>query len=186
MPFAELAAEAFASKFNRQGKLSPGELGALLRELGILPRRRASGWFLATVDEQPAGILGLDWRGRKSDIGMRSLLKTVGRFGLTHPLRIALMGLALSHECIVGECYVDQVATAAAFRRQGVGTALMEQARIFAAEKGFEVLTLSVAANNPAVRLYERLGFSCTRRRSSGFMKALFGQKEWLYMTLPL
>ncbi len=57
------------------------------------------------------------------------------------------------------------VAVAAAHRERGVGKALVAAAMAQAAIDGFGQLSLSVEPDNPAVALYERLGF---KRVSTG------------------
>lgn len=44
------------------------------------------------------------------------------------------------------------------FRRQGIGTALLKHL-LEAAKNLYSSISLSVSPNNPAIRLYERLGF---------------------------
>lgn len=44
-------------------------------------------------------------------------------------------------------------------RKKGVGEALMEHAKKFASERGSKGLTLETAIDNPAQKLYQRLGW---------------------------
>lgn len=48
------------------------------------------------------------------------------------------------------------------FRRSGVGMALLEACATDASQHGFRQLQLSVRADNPAKRMYEKAGFLCT------------------------
>jgi ribosomal protein S18 acetylase RimI-like enzyme len=48
------------------------------------------------------------------------------------------------------------------YRGRGIGTALMERLFALLRERGYRRTSLSVQQNNPAVRLYERLGYRVT------------------------
>ncbi len=56
--------------------------------------------------------------------------------------------------------YISDLAVDKSFEGQGVGSALMEKAEEWAAQKGYRLLTLYVFANNKRARsLYEKSGF---------------------------
>lgn len=58
-----------------------------------------------------------------------------------------------------GETPVLAIAVAADQRGRGIGTALLEQLVVAARVAGVPALSLSVGRSNPALRLYERLGW---------------------------
>lgn len=61
--------------------------------------------------------------------------------------------------------HVTQICVAPEFRGRGLGNALMRECAKNLAHRGFQMLTLTVtAANESAVRLYEKLGFHGTHR----------------------
>lgn len=69
----------------------------------------------------------------------------------------------LDEGLFIGQLFVD-----AAFRRRGIGTAVME--RIIAeAERTKRPLLLAVVKSNPAVRLYRRLAFQVTHEDERKF-----------------
>jgi ribosomal-protein-alanine N-acetyltransferase len=68
---------------------------------------------------------------------------------------------------VADELHVLDVAADPAFRRRGVGRALMARAIAFARQHGVRLVLLEVRRNNvPAVRLYRLLGFTVARLRS--------------------
>jgi ribosomal protein S18 acetylase RimI-like enzyme len=73
-----------------------------------------------------------------------------------------------------GHGYVDAatpelaVAVAEPARGSGLGTRLMEELAVTARAAGFERLSLSVDHGNPAIRLYERLGYKEISRDEGG------------------
>jgi ribosomal protein S18 acetylase RimI-like enzyme len=70
--------------------------------------------------------------------------------------------------------WLDRVSVRRPWRRRGVAAALMAAALEALRERGMEVASLGVDADNPsgALGLYERLGFRVDRR-SAAYRKAL-------------
>lgn len=67
---------------------------------------------------------------------------------------------------VPGSWYVNAVATDSAYRRQGVGRILMEEAERLATETRAATLSLIVAEQNAAaLQLYEKLGYQIRARR---------------------
>jgi len=58
-----------------------------------------------------------------------------------------------------GEAYVDWIAVLPRARGKGVGTKLMAWCEEVAMAKGATRMTLGVINGNPAIRLYERIGY---------------------------
>ena len=55
---------------------------------------------------------------------------------------------------ILNDLYVD-----ASYRKKGIGEALLNEAKILCKKNGFKGLALETAIDNPAQKLYERLGW---------------------------
>lgn len=65
-----------------------------------------------------------------------------------------------------GEFYVDNIAVSPLFRRRGAGEAVLTELIARAAGLGGEFISLEVRpSNEPAIRLYEKLGFLRVGRR---------------------
>lgn len=63
--------------------------------------------------------------------------------------------------CVLDEGYISNVAVAPAYRRQGIGDALIERLSVLAEEKGLSFMTLEVREGNiPARSLYKKHGFT--------------------------
>jgi ribosomal protein S18 acetylase RimI-like enzyme len=81
-------------------------------------------------------------------------------------LRIFHTGADLTPVPPPGSLYVDALATEVGYRRRGIATALLEEARRIAAAAGLRAVALDTAATNTGAQtLYERCGFSVTERR---------------------
>lgn len=70
----------------------------------------------------------------------------------------------MEDEAKAGEFYIDSLAVSLPYRNQGVGTALIEQAKEMARGLGIGVVTLAVEPENRAKRLYQKLGFGYQRK----------------------
>ena len=70
----------------------------------------------------------------------------------------------MEDEAKAGEFYIDSLAVSLPYRNQGVGTALIEQAKEMARGFGIGVVTLAVEPENKAKKLYEKLGFGYQRK----------------------
>lgn len=109
----------------------------------------------ATLEHLEAARYHRDW-GRPGDLGA---IASVGD---------TVVGVAycrLFTEDEHGHGYVDDrtpevaVAVRDGWRRTGLGTRLLQELAVAAREHGFARLSLSVDYDNPARRLYERLGY---------------------------
>jgi ribosomal protein S18 acetylase RimI-like enzyme len=97
-----------------------------------------------------------DW-GRADDLGFVAVDEQSNE-------PIGAVWSRLSSEDDKGFAYIDErtpelgIALWPEYRGQGIGTALLERL-LEAAKNLYPAISLSVSPNNPAIRLYERLGF---------------------------
>ena len=72
------------------------------------------------------------------------------------------VGAYLLMHHVLDELYIERIATAPQWRRQGLSTKLLKTACDFADENGVSRITLEVrVSNKPAIALYEQNGFVC-------------------------
>lgn len=108
-----------------------------------------------TLEHPEASRYHRDW-GRPGDIGV---------IASTHDGVVGVAYCRLFTAEDHGHGYVDDetpevaVAVRDRWRGTGLGTALMKELAAAAREQGFRRLSLSVDSGNPALRLYERLGY---------------------------
>ena len=110
---------------------------------------------------------------------------------LSNPLSawlVAMDGDALAgyvgSQSVMGESDMMNIAVDAHYRRQGIAQALVEALVAQLKEKGNHSLTLEVRiSNQPAIALYEKLGFAQVGRRPNYYRNpkedALILRKEW-------
>ena len=110
---------------------------------------------------------------------------------LNNPLSLWLVALDgdavagyVGSQSVLGESDMMNIAVDPNYRRQGVAAALIEELVLQLKEKGNCCLTLEVRASNaPAVKLYEKLGFTQIGRRPNYYRSpkedALILRKEW-------
>lgn len=69
---------------------------------------------------------------------------------------------------VVDEAHITTIAIAPEHQRQGIGEKLLTELLVKAREAGMMCSTLEVrASNDPAIRLYEKLGFVVAARRKA-------------------
>ena len=87
-----------------------------------------------------------------------------------------------SAQAVLDEGNINNVAVCPQSRRQGVGSALLEALRLFAAERKLSFLTLEVRASNMGARaLYARHGYQEVGRRKNYYE---FPREDAILMTL--
>jgi ribosomal protein S18 acetylase RimI-like enzyme len=86
----------------------------------------------------------------------------------------ALVGMVLCSRVGPQVAHITQLCVAKAYRGRGLGQALLRQSADGLLRAGFEAITLTVTeANAPAVRLYERFGFTRMHRFDAMAMDTL-------------
>lgn len=111
----------------------------------------------AEVLAEPANARYVAGWGRAGDFGLVAVAEDGERLGA------AWYRLFSATE--PGYGFVDEetpevsIAVRPGSRRRGIGTALLGELSAHAAQAGFSALSLSVEVDNPAGRLYRRLGF---------------------------
>ena len=110
---------------------------------------------------------------------------------LSNPLSLWLVAMEgdrlagyVGSQTVIDETDMMNVATHPDFRRKGVAEALVLELVALLREKGSHCLTLEVrASNDPAIGLYEKLGFQQVGRRKNYYRNpkedALILRKEW-------
>ena len=90
----------------------------------------------------------------------------------------------IGSQTVCGETDVMNIAVHLDWRRRGIAQILIEQLILGLQERGSECLTLEVRASNvPAIRLYDKLGFTQIGRRPNYYRNpkedALILRKGW-------
>lgn len=110
---------------------------------------------------------------------------------LKNPLSLWLVALDgdavagyVGSQSVMGESDMMNIAVDPNYRRQGVAAALIEELVLQLKQNDNHCLTLEVrASNEPAVKLYEKLGFDQIGRRPNYYRNpkedALILRKEW-------
>ncbi len=105
--------------------------------------------------------------GRRGDVGVIALDQTERAVGaawareLDEPLLVDRAGAPVAEVAVAVE---------ADARGMGTGTALLRALEYFAAAAGHRELALRVSSRNPAVRLYERVGYELVRDDEHGLV----------------
>jgi len=89
---------------------------------------------------------------------------------------VAALGSEIIGYCgywdIVGEAHITNIAVCPEYRGRGIGEELLGRVIGYAARTGIEDFTLEVREDNiPAIRLYEKFGFTVCGRRKNYYQK---------------
>ena len=133
-----------------------GFLEQMLREAAAgSPERPRQPLVEVLATEQTARYV-TGW-GRRSDVGRIAQLPGEDPLGAAWYRRFTAD--APGYGFVAAEVPELSLAVAGGARGAGIGTALMRALIAVAVDEGYPALSLSVALVNPALRLYERLGF---------------------------
>jgi ribosomal protein S18 acetylase RimI-like enzyme len=89
----------------------------------------------------------------------------------------ALVGMVLCSRVSATVAHITQLCIAQSYRGRGLGRGLLDRSSRSLLDAGFDAITLTVTeANEPAVRLYERFGFSLRHRFDAMVMDTQFKQ----------
>jgi ribosomal protein S18 acetylase RimI-like enzyme len=95
--------------------------------------------------------------------------QTQASFVLRAPHTHELVGVVLTSLVAPGVAHTTQICVMPGYHRHGLGRRLMEAAIEALRNRGIEELSLTVtAANDPAVRLYQKLGFTTIKTFTAG------------------
>jgi ribosomal protein S18 acetylase RimI-like enzyme len=181
--------DAFADKFGGAFGVNRVNLGtAAITEAWQRQGNKAlNGMIVAELQGTIIGTTTLRTREMGNDDSGGTELAFQQVLGLWLALRSIFALSLLSHRIATDEGFITDVAVAAPFRRHHVATTLLAYAESIACRQDKRYLGLYVSSSNIGARvLYEKLGFSVTRVRSSWLTWLIFGQRKWLYMCKEL
>ncbi len=168
---ADLLLEGFSDEYGGMLRRSSGR--RIIERMYLLPRH-LDGMVVA-VDEhdQPIGVAGLrtqqlqmrvDWNEERivmEELGVFATILLELRSVLTEPM---------PYQIRRDEAYIYSVTVTSAWRGRGVADDLLEYLHVEGRRLGKRVAVLEVAEDNqPALRLYERHGYTLMKRRRSLF-----------------
>ena len=136
------------------------------RAQNVLETNLDTAQCIAAIRDQ--GIVGiLAIQCSKGSFLNPTLITLVKSYGILGGL-FRMGGLALLHHPTpADELYVDGVAVLDGLRGEGIGSGLFALLEKIAIKKGIRKISLEVIDTNPRARaLYERLGFTETKRRA--------------------
>ncbi|WP_406290758.1 GNAT family N-acetyltransferase [Embleya sp. NBC_00896] len=165
---AELYWEAFGRKLG--AALGPAEAGTAF----LAEHFNADRAVVATRDGVLVGLAGYTHGDHGLTGGRpRDVLRAYG--GLRALPRLALLAL-LERKPAAGELVMDGIAVDPTLRGTGIGSLLLDEVAIVAAELGCRRIRLDVIDVNPRARaLYERHGFVATKTEQTPYLRKLMG-----------
>lgn len=176
---AHLYDAAFGAKLGLAVR-SPGRRIELLARSFQLPFA-----FCAVQDDRLVGLAGFHTPDGSltGGIGYSGLVDTLGLLGGSWAATILSL---YERKPAAGELLMDGISVHPDMRGQGVGSRLLTELAVFAAQEGYDVIRLDVIDTNPgARRLYERKGFTAIKTEQFGYLRWLLGFGASTTMILP-
>ncbi|MBP7732204.1 MAG: GNAT family N-acetyltransferase [Caldisericia bacterium] len=175
----DIIIEAFGDQYRRLFGVSPVRLKHFVK----LSLETGETWVLG--DSEVKGVLVLKHKLHEGtgygDI-FKILAKSIPFWSIVYSARYVLAPKIVLKDSV----HISQIGVSKASRNQGVGFQLLEFAQTRAKELGFGSINLRVRADNPAVNLYKRFGFTTFREISSVVFSSTSGCKTVFYMVKNL
>ena len=175
----DIIIEAFGDQYRRLFAVDPERL----KPFAKLSLETDETWVLENSGVK--GVLVLDHKLHES-AGYGSILKVLLRsipfWSIVYSARYVLAPKIVLKDSV----HISQIGVSKASRNQGVGFQLLEFAQTRAKELGFETINLRVRADNPALNLYKKFGFTTFKEISSVIFSSTSGCKTVFYMVKNL
>ncbi len=177
---------SFESKFHAMSDMTTDQIIDFFHETGFIEGESFEGYFVVEVEGKVVGVMVLRWHGQETgqdvyNINIRALKK---KYGFKNTMKL-IAGLALLSDSVdKGDCYIEHIAVAPEYRGHGIGSMLIDEAKVFVNNMPkIKSVTLHVAASNiGATLLYEKHGFKTVNRHSSALTKWILNEQIWLHM----
>lgn len=141
--------------------------------------------FCAVQDDRLVGLAGFHTADGSltGGIGYTELVEILGLLGGSWA---ALIFSLYERKPAAGELLMDGISVHPDMRSQGVGSRLLSELAVFAAQEGYDVIRLDVIDTNSGARhLYERKGFTATKTEQFAYLRWLLGFGASTTMILP-
>ena len=125
--------------------------------------------YVACHDSQVLGIVvaysrddKVDWPELRTLLGVMDICEKAKFIFLIIPL----IEIIMPEDLVPGDLYISNVVVGGEYRRQGVGSFLLDKVKEQVGRGGFKRLWLYVSYDNEiAIKLYEKMGFRVCRKR---------------------
>ncbi len=178
----DLIVSSFKSKLCHRQKLTPDDIKNILYTTWDI-KAMDNGYlhYVAKEEEKVVGVILIKCGENRKSHKKIPVFELFRRYGL---LNILLLTYKLSILEIYKpeDCYIEHIAVDETLRGMGIGEMLITYAEKELKDRGFSSLSLAVAKDNPAKRLYDRIGFkdiSSVSSRNKGYFT---GIRHWFFM----
>jgi len=180
---AKLSATSFRKDWNKLVKLPDNDMALFLIDVGEVMPYPFKGYLVAENEGEIVGVMILKWAKQKVPKTKFKLSKVVP-YGLYTTVKLIAMRYLFPENPKKGVCHVAELAVIPGAQRKGIGTKLIAYGREMAQKQGLAKYALHVdAENEPALKLYEKMGFRLVKKKKHILARWLLGIKEWYFMS---
>lgn len=180
---AKLSAASFRKEWNKVVKLPDNDMALFLMDVGEVNPYPFEGYLVAEDEGEIVGVMILEWINQKVPKAKHKLSRVV-HYGLYTTVKLMVMRYLFSENPSKGVCHLAELAVMPGAQKKGIGTKLIAYGREMARKQGFSQYALHVEADNqPALKLYQKMGFRLAKKKKHILARWLLGMKEWYFMS---
>lgn len=178
----ELMMHSFRDTYEKMFKFEDDELMQFLKDINIVPKNQADGFYVAELDGRIVGMLNLKWKTLKLGSAF-DIIKLGTKYKNVKVFRAIIAALTLNERVASDECYIENVTVEKEFQGRGITRDLLSKAEEFALENKLNRLTIYISDDSKELEsLNKKLGFRTRKVTKSSILGMFTDDQSFKYM----